>query len=863
MNSIASVSATLSNTSLSEVEPPDTYGQLDLPPDRKGEHTLIRLQVTVMYESLIELNLLEALDFDPTVRSVRRADTIEYHDTQGKLHHYTPDYHVVRAAPGQQESTSIYECKPRRLLRGLISKDYLVWTVRASVLEQQGLRLVVVTDDDLRGPRLAHAQRFGGFVHSVPRPDLKRLLISELSASRLTLGELSGRVKLRVPVEQQTLTWNLGLFDTLYHLIAVGELHADLLAHPGENCPVWLAEAAGPSELAPLGLEIGVYLRRHLNGWPPDPQPEPDVLPDDQHNRITTAFLATERGASYLKLFSLYSNPDDRLGDARRSFLRREVGCSDATLYRFRGVLRAAGPGSTFDDLVPLLSHADHAPTFMVEEEVQEIIKATIGSNYRVRIGVTGRCETVVNLHHLITRACEARDLLPPANSTVKRYLDKERAADPVGFMSDRYGDEEASKLRARQGSYATNAYGELLAIDCTPCNVFIDAEGNTFVRPKPRREKTKQKKKRDKKARSALALRPTMITLLECTTSEVLNSKLVYGAVTAADVLKLVGETFLREQDFQRQCGVTSLPGFQGLPARIRMDSGTEFKNNDLQRALQSLGIQVIRRNKGTRHYGGVEERTLGTLVRSQHILPGTTMHNVQARGEYQAKANATIDFERLSMYHQVIVERHNLSPAPGQAVSRHAHAQSLIQSGQIAIRQPSPQQLQYLHQRMLPVEFRSCQRAGIELFNLHYVSHTVEMNELIHARARVQVMYTPTDLRTVFLVHPDGERLIVLKAKPPYGLDFARPLTKANWEKFWATVQEGRKSTLQGHRPYQELLNEVMSADLTSLTSASQRVQAAPIPAPAGEESGKKKGSHIVSAPLSLVPVAPLIRA
>ena len=250
LNGTASVSSTLRTTSLSKVKPPRTYGQLELPPDRKGDHMLARLQVSVKFESLIELNLLEVLDFDLTVRSVRRADTVEYYDAQGKLHRYTPDFHVVRILPGQQEKACIYECKPRSLLRALIAEEYLAWTLRSSVLEHQGLPLVVVTDEDLGGHRLAHAQRFGGYVHSVPRPDLKRMFIGELTASRLTLGELIGRVKQRVPREQQTLTWNLGLFDTLYHLITAGVLHADLLAAPEEDCPVWLAETAGPSELA-------------------------------------------------------------------------------------------------------------------------------------------------------------------------------------------------------------------------------------------------------------------------------------------------------------------------------------------------------------------------------------------------------------------------------------------------------------------------------------------------------------------------------------------------------------------------------------------------------------------------------------
>ena len=159
------------------------------------------------------------------------------------------------------------------------------------------------------------------------------------------------------------------------------------------------------------------------------------MLPDEQHSRLITAFLATERGETYLQLFSLYSNPNDRLNADRRSFLRAQVGCSDATLYRYRGLLRAAGPGITFNDLIPRLSQADHAPTFTVDDEVQEIIKALISSNYRVRTGVKDRCETVVNLHELITRACVTRDLPPPANTTVQRYLDQERAADPVGLI--------------------------------------------------------------------------------------------------------------------------------------------------------------------------------------------------------------------------------------------------------------------------------------------------------------------------------------------------------------------------------------------------------------------------------------------
>lgn len=787
-----------------------TYGNSGLPPAKKGTLWLTRLNVHVRFESLIEEQLLWCLDADLTVLKVDRSSPVTFHDVEGIPHTYTADFSVVRESETGNLIHTVYECKPADILRNIIKNDVLGWQMKQAKLQGDQQALWVVTDRDLQGPRLDHAQAFGPYFNSVADPDFRSRLLAELQRGRLSQQELIGRIQLRIAASLQTPTWHLQLYNTLHALIARGEIHADISFQPDNKCHLWLGSMAQPTQMAPLGFDISHYIQKSLAGWDEAIPPEPILVEDQYHRLAERKLLDSERGQKYLELFSIYNDPRQPLTAELTADLRSKTGFSDRALYRFKNrLLNAGAPGITFQQLVPHLQIEHRIPSNTVDQAVKFVIEAFIDSHYLKPIGFESRCRSVRNLYSLIRKRCKELFIPPPAQTTVQRFLNARYAQDPVGYTTARDGIEEASKLVGRQGHAASTCYGEVLGIDCTPCDVFIRVgEAELTVHKKGKAGKAIIDAT---KARMGATERATMIMITEESTSEIVLSYLVRGSASAAVILDGLRRVMLGDHDNERAAGVTHFSSFIGLPGKIRMDSGKEFDNRHVKTVLQTLGITVVSRNKGTRHLGGLEERTIGTLVHTHHILPGTTMHTIEARREYKAKKGATLNLETLAEYHHLNVEQHNLDCAPRRGVSRLEHAKNLIQQGQIRIRQPGPKQQRYLLEQMLPTERRVCGREGIQLFGLRYVSQTPEMEHLIRQKAMVDLVYAPSDLRTIQLIHPITSQLLTLQSIQYPGLDFGIPLSKPTWDLFRQALTVKRMGIKDQKETPQSILDRI----------------------------------------------------
>ena len=789
--------------------PVRTYGQLSLPLTRKGHLFLPRLKVSLFHESLIEERTLWCLDADLHVRSVSRARPVTFHSPDGAEHTYTPDYQVERELANGSTATIILECKPWNLLRDIIGNDVLGWQLKQERLKSDGLPLWVVTDRDIGDLLPEHARTFGLCFHSVPQPDLRTQLLAELQAGPLPMGQLVERVTHRFAPGLQTPQWQLQLRDTLHGLVARGEVHADLNITPNEHCRLWLASMSGPTEQEPLGVEIGQYIHRSLTGWGEAPVPVEEVpQPDEDHHLALDTFLnsRSDRGRQYLKLFSLYSDPRVPLDADLVQELKAETGFSQRALFRFkRHLYKAGAPGITFQQLVPHLKTEKSAPRNTVELSVRMIIEDLVASFYLKPIGNKHavRARSVRDLYFAVRKACQNAKLQPPAQTTIQRYLDGLYQKDPVAFTLAREGQKAASRLVGRQGGNPSTHYGELIGVDCTPCDVFYRKD-QLILEIRPRGKKARE----TARATSEATERATMVMFVEEATSEVVLSYVVCGHASAAVILDGFRRLMLGERTLQEEAGVVHHTPFVGLPTKVRMDSGNEFDNRHITRALESLGITVIPRNKGTVHIGGLEERTIRTIVSTHHSLPGTTMNNIKARGEYNAQKGATLSFEMLSQFQQLNVEQFNLDCAPRQSISRHDHARELIRTGKVRIRQPSPEQRRFLIEQMRPVEHRQCSPGGVRMFGLRYVSFAPEMELLIRQRATVEVVYLAEDIRTANLVHPTSGELLLLKAAPYPGLDFNVPLAKSTWDLFRQEQTGARTQIKDGvERPHEVL--------------------------------------------------------
>ncbi|UTW59036.1 transposase [Kordiimonas sp. SCSIO 12603] len=80
------------------------------------------------------------------------------------------------------------------------------------------------------------------------------------------------------------------------------------------------------------------------------------------------------------------------------------------------------------------------------------------------------------------------------------------------------------------------------------------------------------------------------------------------------------------------------------GLPTRIAVDNGKDFRSNALQRGCEEHNISIEYRPLTKTEYGGIVERVIGTLMRRVHELPGTTYSNIQIRGKTKPEQYACL---------------------------------------------------------------------------------------------------------------------------------------------------------------------------------------------------------------------------
>lgn len=115
-----------------------------------GRFPSLKLRRMVAFESLIEQDCLYVLDYEQDVLHFEEQPlTIEY-SWQGKVLHYTPDFHVLR---GQRHE--LVECKPHKLLD--TDENQRKFAAARGWCQENDWVFSVVTDHDLRsGPRLAN-----------------------------------------------------------------------------------------------------------------------------------------------------------------------------------------------------------------------------------------------------------------------------------------------------------------------------------------------------------------------------------------------------------------------------------------------------------------------------------------------------------------------------------------------------------------------------------------------------------------------------------------------------------------------------------------------------------------------------------
>jgi hypothetical protein len=746
---------------------------------------LHRFKQEISYESTIEENFARLVDADPRIKSISRGTSIQVFDVDGSSHQYTPDFEVIL----QNGQHYAIECKPQDLLDAIITSDLEHWHARAVYFRRKDISFCVVTDQDLTENAVQYARTYMPFFNVEINPNVRKTITTMLNEyGAQPVSSLSRKI--------DKLT-NVGIQEAqaiLYAMIA----RQQLVVNPNDLPPDHAVDLPDRT-IQPAGMLLGkpmFALLTNLEQQPPKLN-VPPLLPDPK-KLVEAKFLKTKRGANYLKLFALYSDPSKSLTKQVVEDLSKESDVGGRCIYRFRQALKEAGaPGIIFQDLVPFL-YADDLIRHRNQTtlEVATIIEDLATKYYFQKLGTLGRANDIASLHQMVKNACEDEELSPPAYNTVKRYVEKLVQRDPIRAAKLRDGVTKAEKLEARIGSFDVRRYGEVVGIDCSPCDVFAQQTGDVEVTLR-----TKSQRKKN-------AIRGNFVTVTDAATRQLIRSQIFEGGVGAVQILEVLRSVFLGDTKIFDDARVLTIPQASGLPQSIRIDSGNEFVNKDVARVLNRLGIEPLPRNAFTKHFGGVEERAIGILSHSHHVLPGTSANSIEKRGDYDAQGNAILNFQTLNQFHQRILERHNNLPAPLQDLTRQQHAQQLIDSGMSGWRPLSQKQREFIIDQMHPEISRSTITEGISMFGLKYSSE--QLRPLIVRKTQLKIIYNPDDISEIQAIHPDTGELLALTPKFPKGI---KGLISLNtWRDYQRRVREAKKQALRGVQTLQQIAFEVM---------------------------------------------------
>lgn len=260
-------------------------------------------------------------------------------------------------------------------------------------------------------------------------------------------------------------------------------------------------------------------------------------------------------------------------------------------------------------------------------------------------------------------------------------------------------------------------------------------------------------------------------------------HSRMVAGfhlsmlAPSAVSVALATTHTVLVKDRHLERYGVTAPWPVCGLPERIHVDNGKEFRSEAFSRGCAQYGIKLEYRPVKTPHYGGHIERLIGTMMGKVHLLPGTTFANVQEKGEKDPRRDAALTLAELEewltlqiveVYHRT---RHRgIGEPPLSRWERGIVGNRETPGRGLPPRVADPKRF---FTDFLPAKARRVRRQGIVWDQIWYWSDA--LRPFVGERTAL-VRRDPRDLSRIYLLEADGTEYLEIPyanlTRPPISL-------------------------------------------------------------------------------------------
>ena len=438
-----------------------------------------------------------------------------------------------------------------------------------------------------------------------------------------------------------------------------------------------------------------------------------------------------------------------------------------ATIYRWLSLYEEYG---TITSLASKREYCGAKGKSRLDESVNTIIQNVIEDMY-----LNKQRYPLLSIYNKIVEKCSAAGLKIPTKNTIRNRIN---SIYPKIIAKHRKG------IRVKETRGMPNRFPEvnipldIIQIDHTKVDVMVV----------------------DKETRQSIG-RPYITVAID------IFSRMIYGFYISLEAPSYfsVGQCLLNailpKDDIVRQYQIQGEWPVYGLPRKIHMDNGKDFRSMSLHRFCEEFRIEDIYRPVARPEFGGAVERVIGTCMKKMHEIPGTTFSNTFEKGRYDSEGQAAMTINELekwyldfviNIYHKT--EHSSLGMTPEEKFYQGVFG--LGEDKSIPFLPTVPADTLKLRMALLPEIKRAVQKNGITIDYITYFSEVLRKWIIPTQYKKIKpdldncviCRRDPRDISKIYVYDEDIKDYIVV----PYA-DIKRP--KINLSELRASIAEAKR--------------------------------------------------------------------
>lgn len=416
----------------------------------------------------------------------------------------------------------------------------------------------------------------------------------------------------------------------------------------------------------------------------------------------------------------------------------KRININFTTLYRW------VRQYSSTNNLTSLLSKKSGFPKGISRllPEQEAIIASVIQEFY-----LTSQRLSIDKIIDQVGIKCSRQKIPKPADGTIRLRID--RLSEKKVLRGRGQRKKADSKFTPAAGSYPLTTYPlEVIQIDHTPADVILVDD----VTRKP-------------------IGRPWVTLAIDVHTRMVCGYYFSLDAPSETSVAMCIAHAVLPKENWLAAKGVQADWKVWGLPRKIHVDNGSDFRTETLKRACLTYNIGIEYRPAGRPHYGAHIERLIGTFMNKFHQISGTTFSNIHEKQDYDSAKYANMTFDEtekwflnliVKIYHKKIHSSLDMSPNTkwDEGIFGDEHS-GIIGCGL----PPIPSNPKALMLDFMPFKLITIQRTGVTWDRVRYYSHDLEnyIGLTEGGKPRKYIFRRdPRDISIIYFFNPDTKQYI-----------------------------------------------------------------------------------------------------